>query len=94
MTCPRCHGLIVNEYEEERCLNCGYRTDRVPVMRSAYRPLEMPRPEPVMVVVDQVKVRGMDKWPRVVNSPSDARAAVRERVRKYRAKKKGLAGGA
>jgi len=39
MTCPRCQGLIVNEYDEERCLNCGYRTSYVPPPSAIYRPL-------------------------------------------------------
>lgn len=39
MACPRCQGLIVNEYDEERCLNCGYRTSFVPPPSATYRPL-------------------------------------------------------
>lgn len=26
MTCPRCHGLVVDNYGEPYCLNCGHRT--------------------------------------------------------------------
>lgn len=25
MTCPRCHGLVVDDAGIVRCLNCGYR---------------------------------------------------------------------
>lgn len=25
MTCPRCNGLMVDNYGEPYCLNCGYR---------------------------------------------------------------------
>ena len=75
MRCPRCQGLIVNEYEEERCLNCGYRTDFVPAERSPYSPYRD--------IVDQPTVLS-----RPLTSPSDAKACVRERVRKCREKKR------
>lgn len=39
MICPRCQGLIVQEYGEERCLNCGHRTSFVPPPPAVYRPL-------------------------------------------------------
>ena len=25
MTCPRCQGLVVNDADDIRCLNCGHR---------------------------------------------------------------------
>ncbi len=46
MTCPRCQGLIVNEYDEERCLNCGHRTNFVPPPSTNYRPLPVVGPSP------------------------------------------------
>ena len=24
MTCPRCHGCVITQYEETRCLSCGW----------------------------------------------------------------------
>lgn len=45
MTCPRCQGLIVNEYDEERCVNCGYRTAFVPPPSAIYRALPVIGPE-------------------------------------------------
>lgn len=44
MTCPRCKGLVVNQYGEVRCLLCGYyhtpyaETIREPYWRKASRP--------------------------------------------------------
>ncbi|MCS6290376.1 MAG: hypothetical protein H8K10_15580 [Nitrospira sp.] len=39
MSCPHCQGLIIREYQEERCLNCGHRTAFVPPPAAVYRPL-------------------------------------------------------
>lgn len=30
MTCPRCHGFVIEQYGETRCLICGWR-DNPPV---------------------------------------------------------------
>jgi hypothetical protein len=46
MTCPRCQGLIIREYWEERCLNCGHRTNFVPPPSTHYRPLPVIGPSP------------------------------------------------
>lgn len=29
MTCARCHGLVVNDYGDVRCMNCGARPCQV-----------------------------------------------------------------
>lgn len=29
MTCPKCQGLLIDEHDETRCLNCGYRVLQV-----------------------------------------------------------------
>ncbi len=56
MTCPRCQGLIVREYEEERCLNCGHRTSFVPPPTARYRPLPVIAPSPTA----QTPASGLD----------------------------------
>jgi len=30
MRCSKCHGLVVNEYDDIRCVNCGCRPFEVP----------------------------------------------------------------
>lgn len=57
MTCPRCQGLIVREYWEERCLNCGHRTTFVPPPSAHYRPL--PVEAPTTAVPTRVRLRAV-----------------------------------
>lgn len=84
MICPRCQGLVVNEYEEERCINCGYRTNFVAVERSPYTPYDQ-----IPDVRPNIKQPASVGHPtRPLTSPSDDKVCVRDRVRKYRAMKR------
>jgi len=61
MTCPRCQGLIVNEYDEERCLNCGHRTNFVPPPSAVYRPLPLVGPSPAAQTPAHVRAAKHEK---------------------------------
>jgi hypothetical protein len=36
MTCPRCHGLVISQYEDTRCLICGWYQHPEPVPLKEY----------------------------------------------------------
>lgn len=47
MRCPKCQGLIVQEYEEARCLNCSYRPvpiEPAPICRGMNKNGQCPKP--------------------------------------------------
>lgn len=69
MTCPRCQGLIVREYDDVRCLNCGHRTCYVPPPSALYRPL----PERFADLPHRRVTPGTTPAPRAVVAPPVAK---------------------
>ncbi len=54
MNCPRCNGFLVKESWEERCINCGHRTDYCPPA-SGYRDRTLIEPDPGVQVKSEAE---------------------------------------
>lgn len=78
MTCAKCGGLVVDDGEDERCVNCGHRRG-VPVHPFTPVPVKV---SPLAGDDGRHKERTMGKW------SEETRAAFREKLRAAWAKKR------